>query len=211
MHRGWLPKSAFNPRFYMHLKSFCRTGHHVASTKNGTLLSQRDRTSAWWDTRLWVRELYPVFMHNIAWRGWYLAGNHYHGISHRFVLLRHAIQRLFPQTSFHLQGAPPYVSDSRENPRRSTDRCHSTLLRIPLNLTIALPAIALSRFWRSCRSFSLRGAWRAPKSLYWTRDTTLMHVHSPLRAELPTVFCMYHFMYECLYVCMYACMYVCIY
>ena len=47
--------------------ALCRKGH-VSSTTNWTLLSRRDRASAWWSTRLWVRELHPVFEQDMAWR-----------------------------------------------------------------------------------------------------------------------------------------------
>ena len=41
---------------------------HVSSTTYYTLLSRRDRDSAWRSNRLWMRELHPVFMKNMAWR-----------------------------------------------------------------------------------------------------------------------------------------------
>ena len=74
--RGWLSKSApasvvmsIRNGFSLPFSSLalCRKGH-VSSTTNWTLLSRRDRASAWWSTRLWVRELHPVFEQDIAWR-----------------------------------------------------------------------------------------------------------------------------------------------
>ena len=41
---------------------------HASSTINWTLLSQRDQARAWWRTRLWVRELHPVFVQDMATR-----------------------------------------------------------------------------------------------------------------------------------------------
>ena len=59
LHRCWLSKSApplLRPCVYN--DSYC------------TLLSRRDRTinSAWCSTRLWARELHPVFVQDMAWR-----------------------------------------------------------------------------------------------------------------------------------------------
>ena len=52
--------------------------------------------------------------------------------------------------------------------------------RAPLKLIKALFISALSWVWRSCRSFSLRCAWRARESSDWTRGTTPTHTPSLL-------------------------------
>ena len=44
-----------------------------------------------------------------------------------------------------------------------------------LKPTIALVIAVLSKFWRSCRSFFPRGAWRARESFDSTRGTTPTH------------------------------------
>ena len=76
LSRGWLSKSAL-ASIVMSIRNgfslpfcslaLCRKGH-VSSTTNRTLLSRRDRASAWWRTRLWVREFLPVFVQDMAWR-----------------------------------------------------------------------------------------------------------------------------------------------
>ena len=76
LSRGWLSKSAPSSVVMSIRNGFslpfcslalCRKGH-VSSTTNWTLLSRRDRASAWWSTRLWVRELHPVFEQDMTWR-----------------------------------------------------------------------------------------------------------------------------------------------
>ena len=41
---------------------------NVSSMTNRTVLLRRDLDSAWWNTQLWLRELFPVFVHNAAKR-----------------------------------------------------------------------------------------------------------------------------------------------
>ena len=76
LRRGWLLKSAKTSVAVSIRKGFnmpfcplalSRKGH-VSSTINWTLLSQRDRASAWRSTRLWLKEPHPVFVQDIAWR-----------------------------------------------------------------------------------------------------------------------------------------------
>ena len=144
----------------------------VSLTTNCTLLSRRDRPRAWWSTRLWVRELYPFFVQDIAGR---------RGVSSRKPLPSHipptssaasCDPRLLPKVSLH---RGPSIVSSRETPRRSTNNVMVSFSRAPLNLTIALFITVFSKFWRSCRSFFPRCAWRACESFDWTRDTTPTH------------------------------------
>ena len=131
----------------------------VSSTTNWTLHSRRDRSSAWWRTRLWVRELHPVSIQDMAWR--------------RVVSCRQSLpwhippihsatscdHRLLPKASFH---RGPSIVPSCEIPRHSTNAM-APFFRTHLNLTIDF-VTALSKFWRSCRSFFPRCAWRARES-----------------------------------------------
>ena len=100
LRRGWLSKSAPTSvamyiRRGFHL-SFCPLAlswkGHVSSTTNCTLLSRRDRASAWWCTRLWVIESHLDFVQEWRGGGWFLAGNHCHDTSHhQRVPPRHVI------------------------------------------------------------------------------------------------------------------------
>ena len=57
----------------------------------------------------------------------------------------------------------------------------ATVSRAPLNLTIALFILALSRLLRSYRNFFPRCAWRAGESFDCTRGTTPTHIPRTLR------------------------------
>ena len=162
LSRGWLSKSApasvvMSIRNGFSLLScslaLCRKDH-VSSTTNWTLLSRRDRASAWWSTRLWVRELHPVFEQDMAWR--------------RVVSCRQPLPWHIPPTSSVASCDPrllpkvslykgPSIASSCKNPRHSTNAM-APFSRAPLNLTIALFVAALSWVWRSCRSFFPRCA-----------------------------------------------------
>ena len=143
---------------------------HVSSTSKWTLHSRRDHPSAWWSTRLWVRELHPVFVQDMAWRlafcpqplPWHIPPT-------SFVAL--CDPRLLPKASLH---RGPSIVSSCVTPRNSTNAM-TPFSRAPLNLTIALFIAALSWIWRSCRSFFPRCAWRARGIFDWTRGTTPMH------------------------------------
>ena len=150
--------------------ALCRKGH-VSSTTNWTLLSRRDRASAWWSTRLWVRELHPVFEQDMTWR--------------RVGFCRQPLPRHIPPTTSVVSCDPrllpkvslrrgPSIVSSCGNPRNSTNAMAPFSLA-PLNLTIAHFVAALSWVWRSCRSFFPRCAWRARESFDWTRGTTPTH------------------------------------
>ena len=122
LSRGWLLKSApasvvmsipngFNPPLCTLALS---RKDHVSSTTNWTLLSRRDWASAWWGTRLWVRELHPVFVQDMAWR---------RVVSCRQPLPRHipptnsvasCDPRYLPKVSLHRK---PYIVYSCETPR----------------------------------------------------------------------------------------------
>ena len=113
LSRGWLPKSApasvvmsirneFSLPFG--LRALSRKDH-VSSTTNWTLLSRMDRASAWWSSRLWVRELHPVFVQDTAWRRVVTSGSRCHDTYHQQVPPRHVTPGAclrFPST-----GAPP--------------------------------------------------------------------------------------------------------
>ena len=180
LSRGWLSKSTLasvvtSIRNGFSLP-FCplplsRKGH-VSSTTNWTLLSRRDQASAWWSTRLWVKELHPVFVQDMAWRRM---------VSCRQPLPRHippttcaasSNPRLLPKVSLH---RGPSIVSSFETPRHSTNNAMAPFSRAPLNLTIALFICALSWVWISCRSFFSRCAWRVREGFDWTRGTTPTH------------------------------------
>ena len=147
--RGWLSKSApasvaISIRKGFNLP-FCPLAlswkGHVSSTTNCTLLSQRVRARAWWSTRLWVRELHPVFVQDMAWR--------------RVVSCRQPLPRCIPPTrsaaSYDPRLLPKVVSRHREpstvssceTPRHSTNAM-APFFRAPLNLTVDLFIVVFS-------------------------------------------------------------------
>ena len=157
LNRGWLSKSApasvvifiyngFNSPFCP--LAFPQKGH-VSSPTNCTLLSRRGRASAWWSTRLRVREFHPVFVQDMAWRRVVACRNHCHDISHQQVPPRHAT----PGSCLRSLHREPSIVSSCETPRHSANTMAPFSCALP-NLAIALFIVVLSRIWRSCRSFS---------------------------------------------------------
>ena len=133
---------------------------HVSSITNRAFLSRRDRDSVWWSTRLWVRELHPVFVQDIARE---------RVASYRQPLPCHipprssvasCDPRLLHKVSLH-KGLS--IVSSYETPRHCTNTM-APFSRAPLNLTIVLFIAVFSKFWRSCRSFFPQCAWRARES-----------------------------------------------
>ena len=187
LSRGWLSNNApasvvMSTRNGFSLP-FCplalsRKGHVSLTTKwtlllttKWTLLSRRNRASVWWSTQLWVRELHPVFVQDMTWK---------RVVSCRQPLPWHIPPtrstasydpRLLPKVSLY---RGPSIVSSYKTPRHSTN-VMSPFSRAPPNLTIALFTAALSRVWRSCRSFFPRCAWRARESFDWARGTTPTH------------------------------------
>ena len=76
LSRGWLSKStpasvvmSVRNGFSLPLCPLALSWKgHKSSTSNWTLLLRRDQASSWWSTRLWVRELHPVFVQDMVWR-----------------------------------------------------------------------------------------------------------------------------------------------
>ena len=68
----------------------------------------------------------------------------------------------------------PSILSSCEIPTHSTNDT-APFSRAYLNLTIALFIAVLYTFWRTCKSFFPRCAWRARESFDWTRGTTPTH------------------------------------
>ena len=69
---------------------------------------------------------------------------------------------------------------SSETPRHFTNAM-APFSRTPLNLTIYLFIAVLSEFWRSCRNFFPRQAWRTRESFGSTQGTTPTHTLQTLR------------------------------
>ena len=108
---------------------------------------------------------------------WFLAGNNTMASCYQQVTPRYAVPGFWLRSPF-IRGPPSRLLTISPG----THNYHGTVFLFFSYLTIAIFIVVLSRFWRFCRIFFQRCAWRARKSFGWTRGT--MPTPTPCRFPL---------------------------